>query len=131
MAADPRPAPETGRPKDLVNRDFTATAPNQLWAADLTYVRTASGWVYVTFVLDVFSRRIVGWQTTKRMYTDLALDALRMDLWNRWRTGHDPAGLTHHSAEPSIEPCATPRPSPKPPLSPRSVHVGIPTTVSP
>ena len=92
-----KPAPETTRPADLVNRDFTAAAPNQLWVADLTYVRTESGWVYVAFVLDVFSRMIVGWQTSRRMYTDLALDALKMGLWSRRRAGHDTAGLTHHS----------------------------------
>lgn len=62
-----KPAPETGRPADLVDRDFTATAPNELWVADLTYVRTAAGWVYVAFVVDVFSRMIVGWQTSTRM----------------------------------------------------------------
>ncbi|MCD2130139.1 DDE-type integrase/transposase/recombinase, partial [Rhodococcus ruber] len=82
-----KPAPETDRPRDLVERDFTATAPNQLWVADLTYVRTQSGWVYVAFVLDVFSRMIVGWQTSTRMYTDLALDALKMGLWARRRAG--------------------------------------------
>lgn len=92
-----RPAPETSRPADLVRRDFTATAPNRLWVADLTYVRTDSGWVYVAFVLDVFSRMIVGWQTSTRMYTDLALDALHMALWARRRAGHDVTGLTHHS----------------------------------
>lgn len=92
-----RPAPETGRPHDLVKRDFTATAPNQLWVADLTYVPTRAGWVYVAFVLDVFSRMIIGWQTSTRMYTDLALDALNMGLWNRKRAGHSVAGLKHHS----------------------------------
>jgi putative transposase len=92
-----KPAPETGRPRDLVKRDFTATAPNQLWVADLTYVPTTSGWVYVAFVLDVFSRMIIGWQTSTRMYTDLALDALKMGLWKRRRAGQDVAGLKHHS----------------------------------
>lgn len=92
-----KPAPETDRPGDLVERDFTATAPNQLWVADLTYVRTQFGWVYVAFVLDVFSRMIVGWQTSTRMYTDLALDALKMGLWARRRAGHDVTGLVHHS----------------------------------
>lgn len=92
-----RPAPETGRPSDLVKRDFTATAPNELWVADLTYVRAESGWVYVAFVLDVFSRMIVGWQTSTRMYTDLALDALKMGLSSRVRAGHSVSGLKHHS----------------------------------
>lgn len=92
-----KPAPETGRPADLVERDFTAGAPNRLWVADLTYVRTESGWVYVAFILDVFSRMIVGWQTSTRMYTDLALDALNMGLWHRKRAGHNVTGLKHHS----------------------------------
>ena len=56
-----RPAAETERPADLVDRDFTASRPNELWVADLTYVRTASGWVYVAFVLDVYARMITGW----------------------------------------------------------------------
>jgi putative transposase len=57
---------------DLVERDFTATAPNRLWVADITYVRTYSGWVYAAFVMDVFSRRIAGWQLSKNLYTELA-----------------------------------------------------------
>ncbi|MFD6676326.1 DDE-type integrase/transposase/recombinase [Rhodococcus zopfii] len=60
-------------------------------------MRTQSGWVYVAFVLDVFSRMIVGWQTSTRMYTDLALDALKMRLWARRRAGQDVTGLVHHS----------------------------------
>jgi len=92
-----RPAAETGRPADLVDRDFTATAPNQLWVADITYVRTFSGWVYAAFVLDVFSRRIVGWQVATSLYTDLALDGLKMAIWRREREGVDLAGLVHHS----------------------------------
>nr|WP_238419650.1 DDE-type integrase/transposase/recombinase [Streptomyces taklimakanensis] len=63
-----------------VNRDFTATRPDQLWVADLTYMRTWSGWVYVAFVLDVYSRMIVGWQVANHMRTDLPLDALEMAL---------------------------------------------------
>jgi putative transposase len=73
-----RPAAETNRPADLVKRDFTAVRPNQLWVADLTYVRTSVGWVYAAFVLDVYSRLIVGWQVSTSLYTDLALDALKM-----------------------------------------------------
>jgi transposase InsO family protein len=69
---------ETERPEDLVNRKFTATGPNQLWEADLTYVRTHAGWAYVAFVLDVFSRMVVGWQVSTSLRTDLALDALDM-----------------------------------------------------
>ena len=92
-----RPAPETGRPADLVNRQFTATAPNQLWVADITYIRTFSGWVYAAFVIDVFSRMVVGWQVATSLYTDLALDALEMAIWRRRHTGADLSGLTHHS----------------------------------
>jgi putative transposase len=92
-----RPAPETGRPTDLVDRDFTATRVNELWVADITYVRTAAGWVYAAFVLDVFSRVIVGWQVATSLYTDLALDALQMAIWRRQAAGTDLAGLVHHS----------------------------------
>ena len=88
---------ETERPADLVKRRFVATAPNQLWVADLTYVRTHSGWVYAAFILDVFSRMVVGWQVSTSLRTDLALDALDMGLWSRQRAGQDVAGLTHHS----------------------------------
>jgi putative transposase len=92
-----RPAAETGRPGDLVKRDFTATRVNELWVADITYVRTAVGWVYAAFVLDVFSRLIVGWQVATSLYTDLALDALQMAIWRRQAAGADLAGLVHHS----------------------------------
>lgn len=88
---------ETPRPLDLVERRFAATAPNQLWVADLTYVRTHAGWVYAAFVIDVFSRLVVGWQVSTSLRTDIALDALDMGLWQRQRAGHDTAGLVHHS----------------------------------
>lgn len=91
------PGPASQRPVDLVNRHFTATAPNQIWVADLTYVATATGWVYVAFVLDVYSRMIVGWQASTRMFTDLALDALTMGIFARKRAGQDVTGLIHHS----------------------------------
>jgi putative transposase len=84
-----RPGPETARRADLVDRDFTAIAPNLLWVADLTYVRTAAGWVYAAFVLDVYSRMIVGWQVATSLYTDLALDALTMATWRRHAAGAD------------------------------------------
>jgi putative transposase len=92
-----RPAAQTSRPADLVRRDFTAQAPNQLWVADLTYVRTSTGWVYAAFVLDVYSRMIVGWQVSTSLYTDLALDALKMAVWRRQHHGADLQGLVHHS----------------------------------
>jgi transposase InsO family protein len=82
------------RPADLVDRDFSATRPNQLWVADLTYVATWSGFVYVAFVVDAFSRFIVGWQISRSLRTDLALDALEMAIWRR-RGVLD--GLVHHS----------------------------------
>lgn len=75
-----KPAAETDRPRDLVDRVFTASRPNELWVADITYVKTFSGWVYTAFVLDVYSRMIVGWQVSTRLYTDLAFDALRMGI---------------------------------------------------
>lgn len=84
-------------PADLVNRHFSAFAPNDLWVADITYVRTLSGWVYAAFVTDVYSRRVIGWQTSTSLYTDLALDALRMAIWQRRREGADLTGLVHHS----------------------------------
>ncbi len=87
--------PET-RP-DLVERELTAAAPDQLWVADITYCRTFAGWVYAAFVIDVFSRRVVGWQLSRSLRTDLALDALEMGLWTRRREGRDTEGLIHHS----------------------------------
>ena len=92
-----RSAPREQCPADLVKRHFSAFRPNELWVADITYVRTFSGWVYVAFVTDVFSRRIVGWQTSTGLYTDLALDALQMAVWQRKRQGTDLTGLVHHS----------------------------------
>ena len=82
---------------DLVEREFTATAPNQLWVADITYVRTFAGWAYAAFVIDVFSRRVVGWQSSTSLRTDLALDALDMGIWTRERAGADLSNLVHHS----------------------------------
>jgi putative transposase len=81
------------RPLDQVERNFRASAPDRLWVADLTYVRTWSGFAYVAFVIDVFSRHIVGWQVSRSLRSDLALDALEQALWMR-----DPGnGLVHHS----------------------------------
>lgn len=81
------------RPGDLVQRQFTATRPNQLWVADFTFVATWMGFVYVAFVIDVFSRGIVGWRVASTMRTDLVLDALEQALWSR----RDTDGLVHHS----------------------------------
>ena len=71
------------RPADLVERDFSAARPNQLWVADLTYVATWSGFAYVALVIDAFSRFLVGWQAARSLRTDLALDALEMAIWRR------------------------------------------------
>ena len=81
------------RPPDLVDRDFSASRPNELWVADLTYVATWRGFVYVTFVIDVFARMIVGWRASSSLRTDLALDALEQAIWSRSET----EGLVHHS----------------------------------
>ena len=78
---------------DLVQRNFTATRPNQLWMADLTYVATWVGFVYVAFVFDVFSRMIVGWRVSRSLRSDLALDALEQALYARSVTEQ----LVHHS----------------------------------
>jgi putative transposase len=82
------------RPADLVERNFSAARPNQLWVADLTYVATWSGFVYVAFIIDAFSRFLVGWQASRSLRTDLALDALEMAIWAR---RGDLEGLVHHS----------------------------------
>jgi transposase InsO family protein len=84
-----------GRPADLVARDFTAARPNALWVADLTYVATGQGFVYVAFVIDVFSRRIVGWRAATSLRSDLALDALEQAISER-RPNAD-SRLVHHS----------------------------------
>lgn len=84
---------EIDRPGDLVQRQFSATRPNQLWVADFTFVATWQGFVYVAFVIDVFSRGIVGWRVARTMRTDLVLDALEQALWAR----RDTDGLVHHS----------------------------------
>lgn len=78
---------------DLVDRQFVATRPNQLWVSDLTYIATWRGFVYAAFVIDVFARRIVGWRVSSSLHTDLALDALDQALHDR----SDLDGLVHHS----------------------------------
>jgi putative transposase len=85
------------RPADLVDRKFRASGPNGLWVADVTYVKTHSGWVYLAFIIDVFSRMVVGWQASKSLRSDLAIDALEMAIWNRQRAGVSLHGLVHHS----------------------------------
>jgi len=85
------------RPPDLVDRQFTACRPNQLWVVDFTYVPTWEGMGFTAFVTDVFGRKIVGWRTTNQMLTELPLDALEMALWTRQRAGEDVTGVIHHS----------------------------------
>lgn len=87
------PSDQAEKPLDLVNRQFTATRPNPLWVADVTYVATWSGFVYVAFVVDVCSRYIVGWRVLKTLQTDWVRDALEQALWARGK----PRGVTHHS----------------------------------
>jgi transposase InsO family protein len=87
------PGEDGARPLDLVNREFSAERPNQLWVADITYVATWSGFVYVGFVIDVFARMIVGWRVSPSMNAELTLDALEQALWARRLKG----GLIHHS----------------------------------
>ena len=89
------PAAVAARPGDLVERQFSAPAPNRLWVADLTYVATWSGFAYTAFIIDAFSRRIVGWRVAATLRAELALDALEMAIWAR--AGADLTGLVHHS----------------------------------
>jgi transposase InsO family protein len=81
------------KPLDLVDRQFVAERPNQLWVADFTYVPTWQGMVYVAFILDVYARRIVGWRVAKNMRSELVLDALEQAVWARG----GPQGVVHHS----------------------------------
>ena len=81
------------RPVDRVNRQFVADRPNRLWVADITFVATWSGFVYVAFVVDVYARRIVGWRVSRTLRTELVLDALEQAIWARKETGN----LIHHS----------------------------------
>ena len=96
---------------DLVERDFTATQPNRCWVADFTHVATLAGVVYVAFVVDVYSRTIVGWSAGTNKRTPLVLDALDMGLWRRDRDGRTvQRGLIHHSdagSQPSTNRCST------------------------
>jgi len=87
--------PETSRPRDLVDRQFTATRPNQLWVSDFTYVATWRGFVYVALVIDVFARRVVGWRVASSLHTDFVLDALEQAICDRCGDAAD--GLVHHS----------------------------------
>ncbi len=91
------PDPRASKRPDLVNRDFTAVSPDRLWVGDFTYLRCWEGRLFFSFVIDVFSRRIVGWQLSSHMRTDLVLDALRMALGTR-QPGADFTLITHSDA---------------------------------
>ncbi len=95
-------------PGDLVDRIFSAPAPNRLWVADLTYVATWSGFVYVAFVMDTYSRHIVGWRASTNLRTGLALDAREQGLWTRARDQQDVTGLVHHSDSTGPRTCQCP-----------------------
>ena len=81
------------RADDLVNRNFSAHSPNQLWVADFTYIQTTNGWVYTAFIIDVFARAIVGWKVSNRMNTDMVMAALNQALVDR----NSPKDVIHHS----------------------------------
>ena len=91
--------PDGKRAGDLLNRDFTAPAPNRVWVTDFTYVRTWAGFFYVAFVVDVFAQRIVGWHASTSKKVDLVMTPLRIALWQREREGNSvsPGNLIHHS----------------------------------
>lgn len=93
------PGKDGRRAGDLLDRDFTAPAPDRVWVTDFTYVRTWAGFVYVAFIIDVFSRRIVGWNASTRKSVDFVMNALQMALWAREREGHPVTRgtLIHHS----------------------------------
>ncbi len=94
------PAKDGKRAGDLLDRDFTAPAPNRVWVTDFTYVRTWSpAWVYVAFIVDVYSQRIVAWHASTSKATDLVMTPLRMAIWQRDHDGHPivAAELIHHS----------------------------------
>lgn len=86
------PAPRRACPADLVNRRFAAHDLNELWGADITYVPTGFGWVYVSLVTDVYPRKILGWKVSFSLRTDLALDTLNMAIYQRCREGMDTSG---------------------------------------
>jgi putative transposase len=93
------PAKDGTRAGDLLDRDFSAAAPNRTWVTDFTYRRTWAGWVYVAFIVDVYAQRIVAWHAATTKHTDLVMTPLRMALWQRDREGHpiEPGALIHHS----------------------------------
>jgi len=91
------PDPAAERARDMVNRNFAPLAPDRLWVADITYVSTWSGWVYVAFVTDAYARRILGWRCGVSMSTQLVLDALEQAVWTRQRAGADLSSVVAHT----------------------------------
>ena len=124
------PAAAAARPADLVCRQFSPAAPDRLWVADFTYVPTWTGMVYVAFVIDAYSRRILGWRAARSMKTTLVLDALEHALWARRQDGtHDLAGLVHHTdAGSQTRPSRSPSGSPPPGSADRLERSVTPTT---
>ena len=121
------PDSEARRRPDLVQRDFSAAGRNELWVADFTYLRCWEGLVFFAFVVDAYSREVVGWQFAAHMRTDLVLDALRMALAMTERV--DEVELVHHSdAGTSTPPTTTARRSTTTRCSPRSARSATPTT---
>jgi putative transposase len=116
----------TRRLPDLVERHFEASGPDELWVADFTYPRSWQGIVFLSFVIDVWSRRVVGWQFAANMRTSLVLDALRMALSQR-RHGAD-VELVHYSDRDSTSPTTTPRCSPTTASWPPADRSAMPTT---
>jgi putative transposase len=127
------PDPAAALPEDLVRRDFEPLAPNRLWVADITYVSTWAGWVYVGFVIDAYARRILGWRVSTTMTTAMVLDALEQAIWTRQREGRDDftALVAHTDHGPNICPLPTPSASPRPASKPPSARSATPTTMPP
>ena len=125
------PGQGAARPADLVKRRFSPAAPDRLWVADFTYVPAGTGMVYVAFVIDAYSRRILGWRAATSMRTALVLDALEQALWARRREGRGSlAGLVHHTdaGSSNIRLSRSPTGWPPPASSPRSAPSATPTT---
>ena len=119
--------PSAGRHPDLVKRQFTAAAPNRLWVTDLTFVATWAGVAYVCFIVDAFSRMIVGWRVASHMRTPIVLDAIEMARWSRG-THTTPICAATATPDPSSPRFATANGSPRSAPSPRSARSATPTT---
>jgi putative transposase len=124
--------PQAYRADDMVERQFNLVAPNVLRVADFTYVSSWSGWVYVAFVIDAFSRRILGWRSSTTMATPLVLDVIEHAIWTRGREGvTDLSGLIHHNDRGSqLRFKGSSSGSSRPASIPRSGRPGTATTLS-